>query len=189
MKVLHVLSSNKFSGAENVVCQIIKMFSDCQEIEMAYASVDGPIRDSLSERGIVFFPIQKLCKKQLSEIVSIYKPDIIHAHDRMASYISATLNTKTPILVHMHVNNNRGLKLLIKNFIWYLKSYRYRHIFWVSNSSFYGFQFHKKLSKKSSILYNVIDSSSVHSRCKEDLRNYDDDIVYCGRLTYQKNPI
>lgn len=28
MRVLHLLASNKFSGAENVACQIIKMFSD-----------------------------------------------------------------------------------------------------------------------------------------------------------------
>lgn len=35
MKVMHLLSSNKFSGAENVVCQIISAFKET-DIEFIY---------------------------------------------------------------------------------------------------------------------------------------------------------
>ena len=49
MRVLHVLASNKYSGAENVACQIIKMFDG--EVEMAYCSPDGEIAKSLHEKG------------------------------------------------------------------------------------------------------------------------------------------
>ena len=50
MKVLHLLASNKYSGAENVVCQIIKMFNN--SVEMVYCSVDGPIAQTLKDKGI-----------------------------------------------------------------------------------------------------------------------------------------
>ena len=33
MRVLHLLSSSRFSGAENVVCQIINMFRDDTQME------------------------------------------------------------------------------------------------------------------------------------------------------------
>ena len=41
MRVLHLLKSDKFSGAENVVLTIMNLFP---EEEMIYASPDGPIR-------------------------------------------------------------------------------------------------------------------------------------------------
>ena len=33
MKILHLLQSNRFSGAENVVCQIINMFNEEADIQ------------------------------------------------------------------------------------------------------------------------------------------------------------
>ena len=49
MRVLHVLHSNQYSGAENVVCQIIEMFKNDENIEMAYCSRDGQIGKVLKE--------------------------------------------------------------------------------------------------------------------------------------------
>ena len=59
MKVLHLLQSDRFSGAENVVCQIIGMMKNEPNIEMVYCSSDGPIRDALAERKIKFVPLEK----------------------------------------------------------------------------------------------------------------------------------
>ena len=52
MKVLHLLASNKYSGAENVVCQIISMFKD--EVEMVYCSPNGEIENTLRDKKIKF---------------------------------------------------------------------------------------------------------------------------------------
>ena len=41
MKVMHVLNSRIYSGAEKVVCQIIKSFRD--DVEMVYCSPDSDI--------------------------------------------------------------------------------------------------------------------------------------------------
>ena len=53
MRIIHLLQSSKFSGAENVVCQIISMMEN-DDVEMAYCSCDGQIREALSERNIKF---------------------------------------------------------------------------------------------------------------------------------------
>ena len=64
MKVLHLLQSNRFSGAENVVCQIIDMFRTDKDIEMVYCSPDGPIKETLTERKIRFVPLKNyLCQR------------------------------------------------------------------------------------------------------------------------------
>ena len=41
MKVMHILSSKIYSGAEKVVCQIIKSFRDDDGIEMVYCSPEN----------------------------------------------------------------------------------------------------------------------------------------------------
>lgn len=44
MRVIHLLQSPFFSGAENVVCQIINMMDNNDDIEMMYCSCDGQIQ-------------------------------------------------------------------------------------------------------------------------------------------------
>ena len=52
MKVLHVLNSRIYSGAEKVVCQIIKSFREDAGVEMVYTSPDSDIvRQMLPSRA------------------------------------------------------------------------------------------------------------------------------------------
>ena len=59
MVVLHVLQSDTFSGAENVACQIIKLFENDKNIEMIYSSKDGKISDTLKEKKNFFCANEK----------------------------------------------------------------------------------------------------------------------------------
>ena len=188
MKILHLLQSSRFSGAENVVCQIIKMSEQFDNAEMVYCSVDGQIKESLKERNITFVPISELSISEVKRVISEQKPDLIHAHDRSACITAALASGKIPVIAHMHVNNNKGFSLFLKNTIWTLFSRKYRHIFWVSDSAYEQFQFKKLLKSKSSVLYNVIDINELYKKVEEDKNTYDYDIVYVGRLSYQKNP-
>ena len=95
MKILHILASNSFSGAENVVCQIVGMFSDDPSIEMIYCSPDGPIRGELDERGVRFAPISALNLKELRRVIREQRPDLIHAHDMRATFVAALACGKT----------------------------------------------------------------------------------------------
>lgn len=188
MKVLHLLSSSHFSGAENVVCQIISMFKDQESIEMAYCSVDGQIKESLNERDIKFLPLKSFSYREIRKVIKIYNPDIIHAHDVSASIMAGVVSNRTKVISHMHVNHERMSKFNFKTILYLLSSIRYSHIFWVSNSAFNNYLFRANVASKSSILYNVINRRELLQRMSNDVTNYNYDIVYVGRLTYQKNP-
>lgn len=188
MKVMHLLQSGKFSGAENVVCQIISMFRDEDAVEMVYCSKDGQIRDALKERGIRFFPMSKLCVSEVKRVIKEYKPDIIHAHDMNASFTAALACGTTTLISHIHNNSFDSRKMSIKAIAYLVAALKSKHIFWVSESSFNGYYFHKKFSKKSSILYNILDIDALYQKMKQDRNEYTYDVVYLGRLTYPKNP-
>jgi len=81
IRVLHVLGSSKFYGAEHVVCDIIERFRGDTDVEMAYTSPDGEIAEALRAREIRFIPMKKLTPLSLKKAASVYRPDILHAHD------------------------------------------------------------------------------------------------------------
>lgn len=189
MRIIHLLQSPYFSGAENVVCQIINMMDNKDDIEMMYCSRDGQIREALSERNIQFLPISNLTVKEVKRIIKEYKPDIIHAHDMRASFIAAMACGKIPLISHVHNNNFNSRGISVKSIAYLFAGIKAKQIFWVSDSSYNGYYFHKLLKNKSEVLYNIINIDNLYSKMALDRNNYDYDIVYLGRLTEQKNPL
>ena len=189
MKVLHLLQSNRFSGAENVVCQIISMMKDYPDVEMAYCSQDGQIREALAERGIKFYPLTDgFTVSEVKRVLKEYKPDIIHAHDMRASFIAARSAGKTKIVSHIHNSDFEARKISPKSVAYLLGLPKFSSVIWVSNSCFKSYYFSKFFAKKSKILYNVIDGEAVLKRAESDENNYSYDIAYVGRLANPKNP-
>lgn len=188
MKILHLLQSNRFSGAENVVCQIIGMLKNESDIEMVYCSRDGQIREALKERNIQFEPIQELSAKEVKRIIKKCKPDIIHAHDMRAGFVAARACGKTQLISHIHNNNFDSRGLSLKSIAYFGAAAKAKHIFWVSQSSFKGYAFHKALKDKSTVLYNIINVEELYRKMEADSNSYDYDVIYIGRLTRQKNP-
>ena len=187
MKVLHVLASNKYSGAENVVCQIINMFP---EEEMAYCSPNGDIANTLKDKNIKFLPLEKFSLKELKRVVKEFKPDIVHAHDLKAIVLVSLLKGKFKKVGHVHVNDKQKMgKMSVKSVALRLVSRKFKHLFWVSSSCLMDYKYKKQVENKSSVLYNIIDTEKLQELKNCDEKNYDYDIVYLGRLTYQKNPI
>lgn len=186
--VLHILPSNSFSGAENVVCQIIKMFSG-SDYKMYYCSPDGRIRDALEENNIDFLPLREFSVKELKRVISETKPDIIHAHDMRAGFYVSLACGKIPFVSHVHNNNFDSRGLSLKSLLFYHAAKKAKHIFWVSESSFEGYKFHDRFKDKSSVLYNVIDKAALIKKMETDTGEYDFDIAYVGRLTEPKDPI
>lgn len=188
-RILHVLMSSTFSGAENVVCQIISMYKN-DDVEMLYGGIDGPvIRNALDERGFKFIPMKKRSVSEVSRIIKETKPDIIHAHDMKASYFVSLACGKIPFISHIHNNNFDSRGLSLKSLFFYHAAKKAKHIFWVSNSSYEGYKFHDRFKDKSSVLYNVIDKAALIKKMETDSSEYDFDIAYVGRLTEQKDPI
>ncbi len=188
MKILHLLQSNRFSGAENVICQIVHMMKDQKDLEMVYCSRDGQIREALSERNIPFVPLKKLNYAEVRRVIKEQKPDLIHAHDVGASVLAAVAAPGTKVISHMHVNHENMSKVNFKTILYLLSTVRYKHIFWVSNSCFDKYRFKSAVAKKSSVLYNVMDKNLILQKVESDSENYQYDAAYVGRITYQKYP-
>ena len=186
--IMHVLCSNRYSGAENVVCQIINMFRTNPDYEMVYCSPDGEICDALEERGVCFFPIQRVSVPELKKAIASINPTIIHAHDMRAGFMAALACGRIPLISHVHNNNFDSRKPTLKAVLYSYSAHKAKHIFWVSQSSFDGYCFHKGLEEKSTVLYNVIDSKQLVEKAQMAEHQECYDIVYLGRLTPQKKP-
>ena len=187
MKVMHVLNSRIYSGAEKVVCQIIKSFRE--DVEMVYCSPDSDIvRQMLAEQNVTFLPLETISTAELKRVIREQKPDLIHAHDMRASFFSALCCGKIPLVSHIHNNAYDARGLSPKTVAYLLAGFRAKHILWVSNSSYEGYAFHKLFAKKSSVLYNIIDTEAIFEKKAQDENTYDYDMIYVGRLTFQKDP-
>lgn len=187
MKVLHLLQSNRFSGAENIACQIISMCSE-EKIEFAYASPDGPIRDALKERNIKFLPMKKSCLSEYKRVIREFSPDVIHTHDMGASFFAALVCGNIKLISHIHNNSFNSRKVSAKAVAYVAAAIKASHIFWVSDSAYKEYRFRKIFERKSSVLYNIIDINSLYEKMEQDTNSYDYDIAYLGRLSYPKNP-
>lgn len=188
MKILHILFSKHYSGAENVVCQIVSMFKLYPDVQMIYCSPDGPIRQALEERDVPYYMMNGFSPSEIRKAILRVKPDVIHVHDMKAAVVTALVSGKIPLISHIHNNNFDSRKINIKSILFWLVSSKFSRVFWVSKSSFEGYRFHKNLRKKSTVLYNIIDANELRKKAKSDTKDYNYDIAYVGRLTPQKNP-
>ncbi len=187
MRVMHLLASNSFSGAENVACQIIKMFEN-SGVDMAYVSPNGKIAQTLKEKKVRFFGVDVLNEEQVKKVIEEYKPDLIHAHDMRASYVASKAKGNVPLISHVHNNSYKSRKISFKSVGFYFAAKKAKRVIWVSESARDGYDFRKKLANKSEVIHNVIDADIIYNKANADLAVYDFDLVFLGRLTYEKNP-
>lgn len=189
MKVMHVLYSVVFTGAETVVAQIIDSFRQVPDMEMCYCSRESDIvARILHQRNIRYTPVQNLTPKELKAVIDREKPDLIHAHDMRASFVSALVCGKIPLVSHIHNNAFDARGLSPKSIAYLLAGFKAKHIIWVSDNAFNGYRFHSLFRGKSVILKNIIGTQQIFDRKALDTNTYDFDVVYVGRLTYPKDP-
>ena len=193
IRILHVLSSHIYSGAENVVCQLISMFRSDPDYEMVYCSPDGPIREALEARQVSYVPIEKVCRREIQRVIAEVSPNLVHAHDVRASIVCAMAaggvgGNRLPVISHIHACFDSMTKISAKSLSYLLFSGSFKKIFWVSESSLKHYAFSGMVRGKSQILYNVIDPDKLKQRLEEDTASYGYDVVFLGRFTDQKNP-
>lgn len=184
-RVLHLLSSNNYSGAENVACTIIE--NETKEYELYYCSPNGPIKNILEKKNINYIPLKKLSTKELKKALIDYKIDILHAHDFKASFIAGTSKFKGKIISHIHCNPD-----FIKHWNPYSLTYsiiskKFNQIIFVSNEAIINTVFMKKIKNKYSVIKNVVDPKNVKQKSME-IKTNKYDIVFVGRLTDLKQP-
>ena len=188
MKIMHLLATNSFSGAENVVCQIIDMYKNDKNLDMVYCSPNGKIKNKLVEKNIKFYPLNKLNYSSIKKAIMDFEPDIIHAHDIKATIYASLFSKKCKIISHVHGNSIDMRKTSLKSLLFLIVSKKVEHIFWVSDSSLSQYKFYKQICNKSSVLVNVVDKKEIIYNSKKFNIDEKYDAVFVGRLVKLKNP-
>lgn len=188
-RVLHVLASSQFFGAEHVVADIIESFREKPDIQMAYASPNGEVASALAVRGISYYPLKRLTPRRLKKAAAAYRADTLHAHDVRATMVASLLAGRYKIISTVHVNHPRMRKKGLRSRLYRMAARRTSKIFWVSRTAMTQFAYAEALSDKSEYLPNVISVSHLRKMAQDDAGAPAFDAVYLGRLEPQKDPM
>ena len=186
IKVLHILNTGAFSGAENVVVTIINHTRET--IDARYVSLEGNIREVLEEREINYIPIPSINPWTLTKLIKKERPDIIHAHDFTASISAAMVLNRIPVISHLHNNPLWLKKMNLRSMLYGLSCFRYSQILTVSPSVMDEFIFGSFFSMKTNVVSNPIDLTRIKLLSEEENPVGTYDLAFVGRLTEQKSP-
>lgn len=180
--ILHVLSSNKLSGAENVVIGLINKDSGM------YCSPDGEIRKTLDENDIEYCEISKLSLSQLKSVINSLHPNVIYAHDFKTSLlVGYFFGKKYNITSYIHQNPDWLDKKNIKTFLYKIVSKKFKKIIVVSSSIKERKLFKSITNTNIVVQYNKVDSDKIIKLAHERIDdNYD--LCFVGRLQDVKQP-
>lgn len=188
MKILFLQKSNKYSGAENVILQIMSLLPP--DYETYYVSPDGPIKKIVEEKGLNFISLGIPNLKNVRKIVKKLNPDIVHASDYTMSVL-ASLASRKPVVSHLHSDPEwLGHPLNPKAMAYAICLPFINKVVTVSDSIKEEYAYSFLLKNKIITIDNVINSSEIY---KKSLENPDDlkkvDLIYLGRLSQEKNPL
>lgn len=188
LRVLHVLKSSIFSGAENVVITIIKAMQD--SCDMVYVATDGEIRARLEQEQIPMELVETFGRKELQEIIRKYQPDIVHAHDFSATVLCATLNGRFRLISHLHYGPPWVTKWNAKTLAYCFCRSRIDRVITVTSRVFESMKFADVYRAKQVTLNNPVDKKRIYKLAEAvcDLGNQRCDLIFVGRLTELKDP-
>ena len=188
-RVIHLLTTDKYSGAENVAIQIVNHINmRYTDVECYYVSPKGDIENILVSYSCKYSLIDKFSYFQLRKLNTRLEPDIIHAHDFIASVMATICFPGKKIISHLHNNAPWIQKKGIFSFIYYCASARITKILTVSEAIENEYVYAKKLKDKFECIGNPIDTMSILDKAKEYSIQQQFDLIFLGRLTKAKNP-
>lgn len=187
IRVMHVLCMNSYSGAENVVITLINSLK--KRVDSVYVSPDGSIREIVESYGIRHYAIEKVSVTNIRKAIKDIKPDIIQAHDFTAGIICAVAANGIPVINHLHNNSPWIKRYSVKSFLYALTCFRFKKILTVSDSVMDEFVFGKWFVKKTTVIGNPIDLSTILNKAESSEKCDESDIILLGRLVAQKNPL
>lgn len=179
MNILHVLTTNKFGGAEKVAIQIIHATEESNNVW--YLSKKGVIEKILNKNSVNSIFVKKLTLLTLKKICKEKNIELVHAHDFRASVLCSFLKSQK-IVSHIHQSpswiNNRNNPYYQ---LYSLRMNRFHTIFVTSEDIINSTLFKGKPNVV--LLPNYV---SVSFEKKADEKEYD--FLYLGRMEREKNP-
>ena len=186
MRILHLLTTNKISGAETVCINIINHCKN--EYECIYCSPIGEIKKSLKNDDILFYPLNNFTLKEVKRAIKKTNPDIIHAHDIRATVYAALSSKGIPIISHIHGRFQDMCQLSVRSLIYKIITKKIYKIICVSKSIYNNFYFQNDIKAKGILLENKIDLDNILQRINSITNAPEYDFSFIGRLENVKNP-
>lgn len=187
MRILHLLKSNKFSGAENVVLTIMQLFP---EYEMIYASPAGPIKEIVKSHGYAFYPLDGTNITSVRKAIKDISPDIVHAHDFSMSTSAAWAAGNIPVIAHLHSNPPWLKKINPKSLAFAFSLPLIKEVVSVSDTVQKDYLFRELLNHKNHVIRNIVNIERIQKLAHEENQMLPIvDLVFLGRLTEPKQPI
>lgn len=198
IRVLHVLKSSWFSGAEQVAVTICR---NCGEgFQCAYASPRGSIQKRLEAEGIAYYPMEAFTYLELCRVVSWFQPDIVHAHDFSASVLCAAAKRNFFLISHLHNNPPWIRRWNPRSFAYQMAERKIDRIMLVSQAIRNEAVFLQKPLAKTDVLGNPVDADRIRRMAADTVTVAADapaaadetkklyDLLFVGRFTAQKAP-
>lgn len=184
-KVLHLLFTNSYSGAENVAMTIIENASE--KYDMYYCCPKGPIEKILKIRKIKYVPINKFSWFEVKRVLKNNHFDIIHAHDYKASFLVGLIKFDGKVISQLHCNYDFCSSWNLYTMAYYMVIKKFSKIVAVSKEIVDNAIFLKQHREKVVVIDNVIDKKRVINKSHEfESKKYD--LIYVGRLNKIKRP-
>lgn len=189
IKILHLLDSNKFSGAESVVCNIINLYNNDKNIEMVYCCKEGPIEQVLIKEQVPYILLKNNSLTTLYYEIKKFNPTIIHAHDFTASVKASIFSNK--VISHIHCNPTWLSRFGIKSLVYFIALFKIKKVIGVSDSIEKEYIFSNFLKKKFHKIENFLDSNKILTLSQIPCQEFDNkfELIFLGRLEPEKNPI
>lgn len=180
MNILHVLTTDKFGGAEKVAIQIIHATEN--ENNIWYVCKRGSIEEKLNKNSINSILIKNLSILKLKKICNKNNIDLVHAHDFKASLLCSFLN-KQKVISHIHqspswINNKNSL-----NFRLYENRMKYFYRIFVTSKDI----FKSRLFDGKSRVILLPNYVSVLTTEKSKEKTFD--FLFLGRMEKVKEPL
>ena len=189
LRIMHVLKSSVYSGAENVVITIIRSLSE--QFDFIYVATDGPIREVLERENIPFQLLPAFDRKNLCGAIAARHPDIVHAHDFSATVLCASIRGGFRLISQLHYDPPWVRKWNVKTIMYRLCRPKIDRVLTVSGKSFENMVFAPCYREKMTVVGNPIDSDRIQRLAREippELGDGTCDLIFVGRLVEQKNP-
>ncbi len=184
MRILHVLGTDRLSGAERVHLDILSRLKS--ENEVYYASPDGDIRRDAEAAGVNFIPFDPENPANIKALVGKLSPDVVHASDPRMSFKCARAGV--PFISHLHANCAWMGKICPNSAALAYAARRAEAVIAVSDSIPDSFVFRRAMKKRLYVLPNAVDKERVLALSAEEHEgNYD--LVFVGRLSGVKRPL
>lgn len=187
IKVLHVLKSSIYSGAENVVITLIRNLGS--EFQAVYVATNGPIRERLESENIEYCLVDAFDRSHLGKVITQYQPDIVHAHDFSATVLCASLKKNFRLISHLHYDPPWVREWNPKTLIFAACARRIDCLLGVSESMFRSMVFYPTYRAKAKAIGNPMDFARIRNLAKDAPENKTIDLLFVGRFVEQKDPL